>query len=80
VITGKDIPMQRTLEKVKAYLEALEQWEADWINANECWETPDGYPMLNEDLYDRWCNLPDSLQRQRNELKAEINALLSTTD
>ena len=48
-------------------LEAWEKWEADWLDEPDCWDAENGLPTLNQDLYDRWCNQPDSLQQLRNK-------------
>lgn len=51
------------LERLRIACEAWEKWEADLLDTAECWDTEDGLPKLNQDLYDRW----GELQELRNE-------------
>ena len=62
--------LQRALE----CLQAWERWEADWIEAEETWDTREGLPQLPLALYDRLCDDPDNLQEQRNAAIAAIRA------
>ena len=51
----------KAYNKARQLLEAYEQWEADLVQADECWRGD--YPAMNKSLYDRWMEL----QEKRNE-------------
>lgn len=48
----------------KKYLEALEVFEAELIECDECWDTESGLPTITKEFYDKWIQL----QHGRNEL------------
>lgn len=60
-----DIPLLITeIENIRQVLEAYEQWEADMIADNKCWNTADGLPKFTQSIYDRFMEL----QEMRNKV------------
>ena len=62
-LEGPAFEMMDKLRRCKIALKAWQQWEADWIMSNECWDTPSGLPQLNQELMDRLT----AIQELRNE-------------
>lgn len=60
---GPSFELMNKLNRCVIALKAWEQWEADWIMSNECWDTPSGLPRLNQELMDRMT----AIQELRNE-------------
>lgn len=52
------------MDEYISFLKDLEQFEADWIMCDECWDTEDGMPKFTKEFYDRWIEL----QNKRNKL------------
>jgi len=68
-MTQSDLVVENA--RLRSLLRDIEQWEADWVDADECWRTDSGLPILNQELYDRWCNQPDCLQQRRYDLLSQ---------
>lgn len=58
--------MKKILAKIIAYLKEIEQWEADLIKTDKCWQNE--YPQFTKVTYDNWMKL----QQERNELLTKI--------
>lgn len=52
------------LRKLVDALEDIQDWEAELIETNECWQGNKGLPKFNQKLYDYWIQL----QTKRNKL------------
>ncbi len=59
-------------EKLSEFLEAHEQWEADFINEDKCWEHS-GNPRFNNKIYDSFLQLQSLRNETLSLYKEELN-------